>query len=269
MLVSTGWLAQHLKDPNLVMLALGDPSEYEKEHIPGSLLFKYGDAIRENNGLHTELRPMSELAEIFGKLGVSNDSHVVLYMSKNWITAATRVYLTLEAMGLGPHVSILDGGLPAWKKENRPVTAETSAPKPATIQTCPQSDVITDLDYVKQNLHKPGVSILDSRLEQHWSGRETPKGSRTGHIPGANTLPFERLYDDTGKMRTAAEAESILTAAGVKKTDRVVVYCYIGQRATGLYFVLRYLGYDARLFDGSWEEWNQHTELPVEVSAAK
>jgi thiosulfate/3-mercaptopyruvate sulfurtransferase len=270
MLVSTKWLKEHLKDPNLVILGVGQDGEYEKDHIPGSLPLKYGSVYRQNNGLHTELREMSELAELFGKLGVSNDSHVILYMTNDWISPTTRVYLTLDAMGLGAHTSILDGGFPVWQKEKGPVTTEVPTPKPAKLETCAQDDVITDLGYVKSHLKQPGVALIDARIEAHHSGLQTPQGSRTGHIPGAASLPFEKLFDDdSGKMKSAAQVQAIFRAAGIKPGDRVVSYCYIGQRATAVYFVARYFGYDARMYDGSWEEWNKHTELPVETSVTK
>jgi thiosulfate/3-mercaptopyruvate sulfurtransferase len=141
--------------------------------------------------------------------------------------------------------------------------------KRGKLEPCAQNDVIVDLNYMKSNLHHPGVDIIDARIEAHHSGAEVPKNSRVGHIPGASSLPFEKLVDDNNKLKPAAELKAILDAAGVKPGDRVVSYCYIGQRATVIYFVARYLGYDARLYDGSWEEWNKHTELPTEVSATK
>jgi thiosulfate/3-mercaptopyruvate sulfurtransferase len=195
---------------------------------------------------------------------------VILYMTNDGISLTTRIYLTLDAMGLGAHTSILDGGLPIWQKEKRPVTTDVPAVKRGILEPCAQNDVITDLDYVKSNLRHPGVALIDARLEAHHSGLQTPKDSRTGHIPGAASLPFERLFDDdSGKMKPEAQLQALLRDAGVKPGDRVVSYCYIGQRATAVYFVAKYLGYDARLYDGSWEEWNKHTELPVEVSATK
>lgn len=272
MLVNTSWLAKHLKDPNLVILGVGDQQEYDKGHIPGSSFLNYKSIFLQQNaaGIHVELPPMTELAETFGKLGVTNDSHIILYMTEDWISPTTRVYLTLDAMGLGAHTSILDGGFPIWKKEKKPVTTDVPTPARGTLEPCAQSDVITDLDFVKSNLHKPGVALIDARIEAHHSGLQTPKNSRTGHIPGAASLPFERLFDDdSGKMKPVAKVEALLRAAGVKPGDRVVSYCYIGQRATAVYFVARYLGYDARLYDGSWEEWNNHTELPTEVSVTK
>jgi thiosulfate/3-mercaptopyruvate sulfurtransferase len=271
MLVTTSWLADHLKDPNLVILGVGQDGDYEKRHIPGSLFVKYMDThlMKSPAGLTVELPPMSELAETFGKLGVTNDSHVILYMTNNWVSQTTRVFLTLDAMGLGAHTSILDGGLPAWEKEGRSVTTYVPSVKRGTLEPCAQNDVIVDLDYMKSNLHHPGVDIIDARFEAHHSGAEVPKNSRAGHIPGATSLPFERLVDENNKLKPAEELKAILNAAGVKPGDRVVSYCYIGQRATVIYFVARYLGYDARLYDGSWEEWNKHTELPTEVSATK
>lgn len=271
LLVTTGWLADHLKDPNLVVLGVGQDGDYEKGHIPGSLFVKYMDThlMKSPAGLTVELPPMSELAETFGKLGVTNDSHVVLYMTNDWVSPTTRVFLTLDAMGLGNRTSILDGGLPAWKKEGRPVTTDVPQVKRGKLEPCAQNDVIVDLNYVKSNLHHPGVDIIDARLEAHHSGAEVPKNSRSGHIPGATSLPFEKLVDDNNKLKPAGELKAILSAAGVKPGDRVVSYCYIGQRATVIYFVARYLGYDARLYDGSWEEWNKHAELPTEVSATK
>jgi thiosulfate/3-mercaptopyruvate sulfurtransferase len=271
LLVTTSWLADHLKDPNLVILGVGQDGDYEKGHIPGSLFVKYMDThlMKSPAGLTVELPPMSELADTFGKLGVTNDSHVILYMTNDWVSPTTRVFITLDAMGLGDHTSILDGGLPAWKKEGRPVTTDVPSAKRGKLEPCAQNDVIVDLNYMKSNLHHPGVDIIDARMEAHHSGAEVPKNSRAGHIPSATSLPFEKLVDDNNKLKPAAELKAILSAAGVKPGDRVVSYCYIGQRATVIYFVARYLGYDARLYDGSWEEWNKHTELPTEVSATK
>ncbi|HEV2687186.1 MAG TPA: rhodanese-like domain-containing protein, partial [Bryobacteraceae bacterium] len=160
MLVTTAWLADHLKDPNLVILGVGQDGDFEKGHIPGSRAVRYQDTnLRKGpTGLTTELPPMKDLAETFGKLGITNDSHVILYMTKDWNSPTTRVYLTLDAMGLGAHTSILDGGLPAWQSEGRPVTTDVpAAAKHGAIETCAQSDVIVDLEYIKSNLHHPGV----------------------------------------------------------------------------------------------------------------
>jgi thiosulfate/3-mercaptopyruvate sulfurtransferase len=271
MLVTTAWLADHQKDPNLVLLAVGQDAEYEKGHVPGSVFVKYQDTFLRKSaaGLTTELPPMADLAETFGKLGVSNSSHIVLYMTKDWISPTTRIFLTLDAMGLGSHTSILDGGFPIWQSEGRPVTAEVPSVKAGKLEPCAQNDVIADLDFMKANLRHPGVDIIDVRMADHYTGAQVPKESRAGHIPGASSLPFEKLVDESGKLKPANELLTILGDAGVKKGDKVVSYCYIGQRATVIYFVARYLGYDARLYDGSWEEWNKHTELATEVSAGK
>jgi thiosulfate/3-mercaptopyruvate sulfurtransferase len=263
MVVTATWLAAHQTDPNLIVLAVGDRSEYGKAHIPGSLYLDYHD-ISAQGGLTLELPPMPELAETFGKLGVSDDSRIVLYTIGNGSTQTARVYLTLDAMGLGARTSILDGGLPVWQEEARSVTTEVRAVKPGHITPCPQTDVIASLDYVRANLRHAGIDIVDARDPQYYSGASASR-NRAGHIAGATSIPYGSLLDEKGKLKSAEVLQQQFRAAGVKTGDQIVAYCHIGQQASLLYFVSRYLGYDVRLFDGSWEEWARHPELPVEL----
>jgi thiosulfate/3-mercaptopyruvate sulfurtransferase len=267
MLVTTAWLADHLNDPNLVILGVGQKSEYDSGHIPGSLFVEYRDVhVKGPSGLSVELPPMADLADVFGKLGVTNESHIILYQTKDWTTPTARVFVTLDAMGLGAHTAILDGGFPIWQKEGRAVSTEVRAVKRGKLEPCAQSDVITDLAFVQSNLHHPGIDVIDARMKDFYTGSRIDK--RQGHIPGAGSLPFEVLLDDTGRLKPREELQTLFASAGVKSGDRVVTYCHIGQRASFVYFVARYLGYDARMYDGSWEEWSQHAELPVETPSA-
>jgi thiosulfate/3-mercaptopyruvate sulfurtransferase len=268
MLVSTAWLAEHLKDPNVVMLAVGDKSEYDKGHIPGSFYVDYMEThlMTGPTGLSVELPPMADLENLFGKFGVTNDSRVVLYPLKGYFSWVTRIYLTLDAMGLGPQSAILDGGLPAWSGEGRDVSTAVPVAKRGTIKACQQSDVIASLDEVESSVKKPGVDIIDARATEFYSGQTQPGEQRRGHIPGAGNLPFNTVLDDQGKLKSPDALAELFRAAGMKLGDRVIAYCHIGQQATAVYFAGRYLGYNVKLFDGSWEEWSKHTELPADTS---
>jgi thiosulfate/3-mercaptopyruvate sulfurtransferase len=273
MLVTTDWLGQHLADQNLVILAIGPVADY-KEHIPGavSMTLDQVSTPMEMGKLMLELPPIEQLHETFSKVGIANDSRIVLYLSNSSVQSMTRVYLTLDAVGLGPRTSILDGGMKSWKSEKRPVTTEVAAVKPGKLDLCMQNDVIATLDYVKSNIRHPGVAILDARAEQFYTGQTAGKthdgqDQRKGHIPGAANLRFSSLFDDQGKFNSVEKLKTQFAEAGVKPGDKVVSYCHIGQQATVVYFAARYLGYDARMYDGSWDEWSAHAELPVEVSA--
>ena len=269
MLVSTVWLAEHLHDPNLVVLAVGSKEDYDKGHIPGSIFLSYMDShlMTGPTGLTLEMPPMDQLASFFGKAGVSNDSRIVLYQPGDRLSIAPRVYLTLEAMGLGRQTAVLDGGFLLWSKEGRPLsTDETRPAKPGKITPCPQNDVITDLADVKASVKHAGVAIVDARNEEYYTGKTQPGDQRRGHIPGAGSLPFVNLSAGDGRLKSPDELTALFRAAGVKPGNRVIVYCHIGQQATADYFAARTLGYDVRLFDGSWEEWSAHKELPAETS---
>jgi thiosulfate/3-mercaptopyruvate sulfurtransferase len=270
LLVSTDWLAAHLRDPKLVVVAVGERADFDRAHIPGAAFLRYQDLSSRISPLTLELPPMNELADTFSALGAGNDSRIVVYVGGGGrVIQATRVFLTLDAMGLGAQTSLLDGGMAAWQSEGRAVSAEAPAVKRGTIAPCPQSDVIADSAYVAANLRHGGVAIVDARAPEYYTGQSASTGKRAGHIPGAANLPFSTFVDAQGKLLSAARLREMFQGAGIHPGDRVVSYCHIGLQATMVYFTARYLGYDARLYDGSWEDWSAHTELPAEIAAHK
>uniref|UniRef100_Q01UU3 Thiosulfate sulfurtransferase n=1 Tax=Solibacter usitatus (strain Ellin6076) TaxID=234267 RepID=Q01UU3_SOLUE len=266
MIVSPKWLAAHLADPNLVILAVGEQNDYDAGHIPSSQFIVYKDIGEAGpTGLILELPPMPRLAEVFGKYGVSNSSRVVVYRLKDWLTPIARVLMTLDAMGLGRNAAMLDGNLEIWKEEGGAVTTDVPTVKPGKIEPCPQDDVIATLAFVRDNLHSPGFRILDARSPEAYNGdpKSVRPGIRAGHIEGAGNVHYDSLLTPKGKLLPAADLQAKFTAAGVKPGDRVVTYCFIGQQASALYWFSRYLGYDTRLYDGSMDEWSKHDELPI------
>jgi thiosulfate/3-mercaptopyruvate sulfurtransferase len=264
LIVSTEWLAHHLNDDSLVLLQVGEKAEFTTAHIPGAQLIQLADiSTPRGQGLALELPEVAQLQATFEKLGVTDKSRIVIYFSKDWVTPTTRVFFTLDYLGLGDRTSILDGGLPAWRAEKRPVTTEEVIPRMGHITPRPNKQLIVDAVWVKNNLNKPGVMILDARASKFYTGEDAGRMPRGGHIPGAKNIPYESVVEDSNKFKSVESLRQLFSSAGVKKGDSVATYCHIGQQASLLYFVARYLGYDAHLYDGSFEDWSQRTELPV------
>jgi thiosulfate/3-mercaptopyruvate sulfurtransferase len=267
LIVSTEWLAQHLKDDSLVLLQVGTKEEFTAAHIPGSQFIQLADiATPRGQGLALELPDVAQLQATFEKLGVTDKSRIIIYFSKDWVTPTTRVFFTLDYLGLGDRTSILDGGLPTWREEKRPVTTEEAVARWGHITPKPNKQMVVDAVWVKNNLNKPGVMILDARASKFYTGEDAGRMPRGGHIPGAKNIPYESVVEDSNKFKSLETLQQLFNSAGVKKGDSVATYCHIGQQASLLYFVARYLGYDAHLYDGSFEDWSQRTELPVEKS---
>ena len=271
LIVTTDWLAKHLNDDTLVLLQVGEKDEYMSSHIPRAQFIQLADiSTPRGQGLTLELPTLDQLKATFEKLGVSDNSRIVIYFGKDWVTPTARVFMTLDYLGFGDRTSILDGGLPAWRAEGKLVTADLVEPKKGSLTPHPNSKLIVDAAWVKNNLDKPDIRILDARAPQFYTGAEQGRMPRGGHIPHAKNIPFSSLVEDSNnKFKSAIALRDLFNAADVKPNSSVATYCHIGQQASLLYFVARYLGYDAHVYDGSFEDWSQRTELPVEKSISK
>jgi thiosulfate/3-mercaptopyruvate sulfurtransferase len=247
------------------------------EHIPGARFVSLRSISRPDthtdNALHLEMLSADSLRIALEKLGVSDNSKVVVYYGNDWVTPATRVVFTLDYAGLGSRVVLLDGGMQAWKKNGGKVTDAVSPKAAGKLSPLQLRPLIVDANWVKSNIGKPGIAVVDARAAGFYDGVQTGSGMstphRTGHIAGARSVPFTGIADDQNFFRSPAELAALFAKAGVKPGDTVVAYCHIGQQATGTLFAARLLGYPVKLYDGSFEDWSAHTDLPVENPAAK
>ena len=272
LLVTPAWLAQHINDPDLVLLQVGDAEEYMNEHIPRARFASLRSISRpdthEDNALHLEMLSADALRTALEKLGISDNSKVVVYYGNDWVTPSTRVVFTLDYAGLGSRVVLLDGGMQAWKRNGGKVTDALSPKTVGKLSPLQLRPLIVDASWVKENIGKPGIAVVDARAAGFYDGVQTGSGMttphRTGHIAGAKSVPFTGIADDQNVFRSQTDLTTLFAKANVKPGDTVVAYCHIGQQATGTLFAARLLGYDVKLYDGSFEDWSARTELPVE-----
>ena len=267
--VSSAWLAEHFTDKNLVLLQIGLRAEYDAAHIPGAVFLDSPTSIStpRGQGLALQIPAIEQLKETFESLGVSDTSRIIVYFGKDWVTPTARVFLTLEYLGLGDHASILDGGQPVWAAENHPVTKDVKQPARGSLTPNLHPQIIADIEWVSAHLKDSAVSIVDARNTKFYDG--DPAGmTRGGHLPGAVSIPFDSLVvsETSDKLKDIAALTDIFRAAGVKPGAEVVTYCHVGQQASFVYFVARLLGYKARMYDGSMQEWTQRSDLPLESS---
>jgi thiosulfate/3-mercaptopyruvate sulfurtransferase len=265
LLLTPAQLRDRLTRGTVVLLHVGEAADYNAGHIPGARFLPYDAISQRRNGLMLEMPPVAVLDSALESLGVSDDSRIVLYWSKDWYSPTTRVFLTLDYLGLGEKTSILDGGFAAWKSAGGPVTTAVPSSARGRLTIHPRSDVIVDATAVRSAIGDTRTAIIDARDPRFYTGQATGMHAREGHVPGAKNLPFNTLIDEGGTFKSRETLEKLLDAAGATPDRRVISYCHIGQQATVVYFAARLLGRDARLYDGSWDEWSRMSELPIET----
>jgi thiosulfate/3-mercaptopyruvate sulfurtransferase len=265
--VSTGWLAQHLKDPNLVLLHVGEKGEYDAGHIPGARYVKLDDisvsSHDHQNGLMLEMPAPDSLRARLEALGISNDSRVIVYYGNDWVSPATRVIFTLDYAGLGASAALLDGGMQAWKSEGHALTKDAPERSPGQLAKLHINPIVVDAAWVKSRLGTPNFHLIDGRDAMFYDGVEKG-GSRKGHIAGARSVPYTEIADDKLRLRSATELNALFARAGVAPGDTVVAYCHIGQQATAVLFAARSIGHPVLLYDGSYQDWSRRPDFPVE-----
>ena len=269
LVVSAAWLAGHLQDKNLVLMHIGERAGYDSGHIAGAQFLAptvEWSTPRVEGRLFLELPDVAVLDSALETRGIFNDSRIVLYSANQYFTPTSRALFTLEYLGLRGRVSILDGGIEAWKAEGRPLS--TDVPKPETGKFTPHPDpsLVVDAAFVAGHLTDPQVHIVDARDTAFYNGRETNQG-RNGHIPGAASVPFQSIMDSTGHFRPVPDLEAKFASVGVSKGQTVVTYCHIGQQASLVWFGARLTGHLAKLYDGSFQDWSRSPYLPIESEA--
>ena len=266
LVISAPALAAQLSDSNLVLVHMDrDPQAYADAHLPGARFLPLRAIVTERAGIPNELPPVAQLDSVLESAGISNHSRIVIYGDP---LAAARLFFTLDYLGLGDRASLLDGGLPGWKAAGHRVTHEVPAPPVrGRIEPMLQPGMLIDAAELSRRLNDSTLVMVDARPPAEWSGATPGDGVlRPGHIPGARNF-FWRLTLTSGEpayLKDAAVLRKLLGRAGVAPGREVITYCRTGVQASFLYFVARYLGYRPRMYDGSFIEWSELAELPVE-----
>ncbi len=268
LLVSTSWLAQHLADPDLVLLHVGEKSEYAAGHIPGARYVALTDLSAPSEGgsaLTLEMSPAETLRSQLAALGISDHSHVVVYFGKDWVTPSTRVVITLLYAGVRK-VSLLDGGMGAWQRDGNRITDVVPPAGTGKLEPLQTEALVVDAEFVRSHLTSPGFALIDARAAIYYDGKQEggPKDHRkAGHIPGARSIPFSEVTTQDLKLKSHEELAELFSKAGVQPGDTVITYCHVGQQATATLFAAWILGHPVLLYDGSFEDWARR-DLPVD-----
>src|SRR5579871_5654276 len=267
-LVSTEWLAAHLKDANVKVLDASfkmpgvlplPKDDYLAAHIPGAVFFDV-DAVSDHSNPLPHMFPTAEqFGRDVGPLGIANSDTVVVYDSGGWV-AGPRAWWMFLSYG-HTNIRVLDGGLKKWRAEGRAIESGEVKPKPATFKASFDERRVRSIRQMIANVASRAEQVVDARAAERFEGRaaEPRPGIRSGHIPGARNVPYNRLFDAvTGTMKPLAELRAAFTDAGVKLDAPIVTSCGSGVSAAVLTLALYRLGLEnPALYDGSWSEWGQ------------
>ncbi|MAZ04080.1 MAG: 3-mercaptopyruvate sulfurtransferase [Sneathiella sp.] len=275
-LVSTDWLAEHMEAPDVRIVdaswhmpATGrDPrAEYEAEHIPGAVFFDIDEIADTDNPLPHMVPSPEKFSSRMRKLGLGDGNRIVIYDSLGIVSAA-RAWWLLRLFG-HQDVAILDGGLPKWKAEGRPVEDAPVKPAERHFTARINSFLLREKDQIARNIGMEREQVLDARSAGRFSGDEPEprEGLRGGHIPGSLNLPFtELLNDDNKTFRNADDLKATFDRTGLDFKKPVITSCGSGVTACVLAFGLHLLGHHrVAVYDGSWTEWALDEKQPVDT----
>ncbi len=272
-LVSTDWLAAHLSDPDLRIMDAtlylpnedrDGKAEYAAQHIPGARFFDIDDVSDHRSDLPHMVPPVEKFMSRMRALGVGDGHQVVVYDARGLFSAA-RVWWLFRLMG-HDNIAVLDGGLPKWTAEGRPVEDLPPVVRDRHMTVRRRAQMVRDVTQVSAASKLGDHEILDARAPGRFRGEEAePRaGLRSGHIPGSKNVPYASLLNDDGTMKEPDDLRAVMAAAGVDLGKPAITTCGSGVTAAIINLALERIGKtDHALYDGSWTEWGAFPTLPV------
>ncbi len=274
-LVDTAWLADHLKDPKVKLIEVDvDTNAYQTGHIAGAIGLDWRKDLQARPV--RDILPKEELEALLSQKGITADDTILVYGDNNNWFAAWFVW-NLKYFG-HKDARLINGGRKKWQDEGRELVNDVPAPKAASYKAGqPDRSIRALRDEVLGQLGKAGVTLVDVRSPKEYSGEllapeNLPQegAQRGGHIPGAANIPWGQAVAEDGTFKSADELRSLYESKGVTPDTAVIAYCRIGERSSHTWFVLKYLlGYNrVRNYDGSWTEWGNLVDAPIERGPA-
>lgn len=276
-LIETDELERDLEAPDIVVIdatwylpaeAKNAREDYLAEHIPGAVFFDIDEIADDKAQTGHMLPPPEKFSSRMRKMGIGDGQRVVVY-DRHGAFSAPRVWWTFRVMG-AQDVSVLNGGLPKWKAEGRPLMMGEPVPRtPRHFTARHNLDLVRDVGDMTKAVSDKSAKIVDARSPERFAGNapEPRLGLRAGHMPGAVNVPFSQVLNADGTFKSAPELKEVFAAVGVEPHEPVVTTCGSGITACVLALALGEAGYRrTSVYDGSWAEWGADDRLPIETS---